>query len=122
MIEINEKMYDEIARMSSTYGLGGCTDINGFISRDGVPDLLHRASVVLLLAGETKENGPHGIMTTKFFEALGVEKPILCVRNDGGCLAASGGGGAYHRGRSRPRKARASLLFGSGLCLGSVGI
>ncbi|MBO8440443.1 MAG: glycosyltransferase [bacterium] len=85
---IEEKMYDEIARMSSTYGLGGCTDINGFISRDGVPDLLRRASVVLLLAGETKENGPRGIMTTKFFEALGVEKPILCVRNDGGCLAA----------------------------------
>ena len=26
-------------------------------------------------------------MTTKFFEALGVEKPILCVRSDEGCLA-----------------------------------
>ena len=26
-------------------------------------------------------------MTTKFFEALGVEKPILCVHSDEGCLA-----------------------------------
>jgi hypothetical protein len=26
-------------------------------------------------------------MTTKFFEALGVEKPILCVRSDENCLA-----------------------------------
>jgi hypothetical protein len=26
-------------------------------------------------------------MTTKFFEALGVEKPILCVRSDEECLA-----------------------------------
>jgi hypothetical protein len=26
-------------------------------------------------------------MTTKFFEAIGVEKPVLCVRSDQGCLA-----------------------------------
>jgi hypothetical protein len=26
-------------------------------------------------------------MTTKFFEALGVEKPILCVQSDEECLA-----------------------------------
>ena len=26
-------------------------------------------------------------MTTKFFEAIGVEKPILCVRSDEECLA-----------------------------------
>ena len=26
-------------------------------------------------------------MTTKFFEALGVEKPVLCVRSDEACLA-----------------------------------
>ncbi len=26
-------------------------------------------------------------MTTKFFEALGVEKPVLCVRSDEECLA-----------------------------------
>jgi hypothetical protein len=26
-------------------------------------------------------------MTTKFFEAVGVEKPVLCVPNDEGCLA-----------------------------------
>ena len=26
-------------------------------------------------------------MTTKFFEAIGVEKPILCVHSDEGCLA-----------------------------------
>jgi hypothetical protein len=26
-------------------------------------------------------------MTTKFFEAVGVEKPVLCVKSDEGCLA-----------------------------------
>lgn len=31
---------------------------------------------------------PHGILTTKLFEALGVDKPILCVRSDHGPIAA----------------------------------
>ena len=26
-------------------------------------------------------------MTTKFYEALGIEKPVLCVRSDEECLA-----------------------------------
>lgn len=30
---------------------------------------------------------PQGILTTKLFEAIGVEKPILCVRNDEGPIA-----------------------------------
>lgn len=31
---------------------------------------------------------PQGVLTTKLFEALGVEKPILCIRNDHGPIAA----------------------------------
>jgi hypothetical protein len=41
---------------------------------------------VLVLTNKSDENGPKGIMTTKFFEAIGVEKPVLCVPNDEGCL------------------------------------
>ena len=29
----------------------------------------------------------HGMLTTKFYEALGCEKPILCVPSDQGALA-----------------------------------
>ena len=29
----------------------------------------------------------HGMLTTKFYEALGCEKPILCVPSDNGALA-----------------------------------
>ena len=29
----------------------------------------------------------HGMLTTKFYEALGCEKPILCVPSDKGALA-----------------------------------
>jgi hypothetical protein len=52
-----------------------------------VPQLLWDSSVVLVLSNKACKNGPQGIMTTKFFEALGVEKPVLCVRSDEACLA-----------------------------------
>lgn len=58
-----------------------------FVTPEKVPSILHDASIVLVLANKTTANGPHGIMTTKFFEALGVEKPVLCVRSDEACLA-----------------------------------
>lgn len=48
-----------------------------------VGDELRRSSVAVVL---TNPNA-HGMMTTKFFEALGCEKPILCVPSDEGCLA-----------------------------------
>lgn len=56
---------------------------NDYIPNSEIPYTLHRASILLVLTN----NNTHGIMTTKFFEALGVEKPVLCVRSDEGCLA-----------------------------------
>lgn len=62
--------------------------IHDFVTPEKVPGILHTASIVLVLAAnKTTANGPHGIMTTKFFEALGVEKPVLFVRSDEACLA-----------------------------------
>lgn len=52
-----------------------------------IPAVLHGSSILLVLANKTGVDGPHGVMTTKFYEALGVEKPVLCVRSDEGCLA-----------------------------------
>ena len=62
---------------------------HSYVSIDNIPQILQTSSIVLVFSNTTKPEGPHGIMTTKFFEALGVEKPILCVRSDEDCLAAS---------------------------------
>ncbi|MDR2774502.1 MAG: hypothetical protein LBC19_07140 [Tannerella sp.] len=51
-----------------------------------IPDILNESSILLLLTNKADADGPKGIMTTKFFESLAVEKPILCVRGDEGCL------------------------------------
>lgn len=47
-----------------------------------VPEILNRASVILLLGNKEQPQGPHGIVSTKLFEALAMEKPILYVRSD----------------------------------------
>lgn len=62
-----------------------CTSISHFCQRvnyNQVPNLLHQASVVLILSNHIQKKGPHGIITTKFFEALGVQKPIINVVSD----------------------------------------
>ena len=57
------------------------------VSIQEVPNLLAESSVVLVLNYNSEANHTKGIMTTKFFEAVGVEKPVLCVRGDDGCLS-----------------------------------
>lgn len=46
-------------------------------------DAIRQSCILLVLT----HPATHGMMTTKFFEALGCEKPILCVPSDRGCLA-----------------------------------
>ena len=57
-----------------------------YIPASEIPKVLNESSVLLLLTNKADANGPKGVMTTKFFESLAVEKPILCVRGDEGCL------------------------------------
>lgn len=64
----------------------GISQINGLVTVSEIPMLLNKSSIILVLTNKSCENGPKGIMTTKFFEAVGVEKPVLCVPNDEGCL------------------------------------
>ena len=64
----------------------GISQINDLVAASEIPSLLNKSSIVLVLTNKSDENGPKGIMTTKFFEAVGVEKPVLCVPNDEGCL------------------------------------
>lgn len=63
-------------------------DYRDFVPASAVPALLNRSSVLLQLANKSEGNGPKGVLTTKFFEALAVGKPILLVRSDESCLEA----------------------------------
>jgi hypothetical protein len=62
-------------------------EIHDLVPVSEVSNLLNKSSIILVLTNKSDETGPKGIMTTKFFEAVGVEKPVLCVKSDEGCLA-----------------------------------
>jgi len=59
----------------------------GYVSASKIPLVLNSSSILLILTNKAGRGGPKGAMTTKFFESLAVEKPILCVRSDESYLA-----------------------------------
>lgn len=59
------------------------TPQNAPIAHDQLGDAIRESSIMLVLTS----THTHGMMTTKFYEALGCEKPVLCVPSDNGCLA-----------------------------------
>lgn len=83
VIYTDSNKHPEIKNLAEQYNITTPLILNNYIANNEIPQKLNESSIVLVLT--RKEN--KGIMTTKFFEALGVEKPILCVRSDEGCLA-----------------------------------
>ncbi len=69
------------------YGLSDRVEISGYIRIEEAIELYHQSSIFLIFSNKASDKTVHGMMTTKFFEALGVEKPVLCIRSDEECLA-----------------------------------
>jgi glycosyltransferase involved in cell wall biosynthesis len=73
--------------MAKNHQISEFVDFFGYIPNHKIPDILNGSSMLLLLTNRSSgEKASKGIMTTKVFEYLAVEKPVLCIRNDGGCL------------------------------------
>ena len=53
------------------------------IAHNQLGDAIRKSGIMLVLTSPDT----HGMLTTKFYEALGCEKPILCVPSDKGSLA-----------------------------------
>jgi hypothetical protein len=68
------------------YPVANLMEYHEYVFATKIPAILNESSIVLLLTNKSGEKGPKGIMTTKFFEALAVERPVLCVRGDEDCL------------------------------------
>ena len=84
---IGNALKSELQNLIQQYNIKQYNQIFEFVPNKEIPALLNTSSINLILTTKTTSKGPFGIMTTKFFEALGVEKPVLCVRSDEGCLA-----------------------------------
>ena len=64
-------------------------DFYDYIDTSAVPKVLADSSILLLLTNVFRDDGPKGIMTTKYFEYMAMERPILCVRSDENLLESS---------------------------------
>lgn len=53
------------------------------VSHEELGDVIRRSGIMLVLSSRET----HGMLTTKFYEALGCSKPVLCVPSDEGALA-----------------------------------
>lgn len=71
---------------AGTFPIFAYFDFPGYVPASKIPGILNRSSILLQLANKTTASGPKGFMTTKLFEAMAVEKPLLCVRSDESCL------------------------------------
>lgn len=71
----------------SKYDLEKWTHFHDFIPTNQVPHILNESSLLLVFSNLATSQTANGILTTKFYEYLGVEKPVLCVRSDEGQLA-----------------------------------
>ena len=79
----NADVHSQISKLAQQHNLTTPLIINNYVPNNEIPNLLNQSSIILVLTNK----GNRGIMTTKFFEAIGIEKPILCIRSDEGCLA-----------------------------------
>ncbi|MDR1699357.1 MAG: hypothetical protein LBR75_06000, partial [Prevotellaceae bacterium] len=73
-----------IRSFTERYEVSAFVDILDTVQNSENPQILNSSAIFLLLSNQAKDH--KGIMGTKIFEYLAVEKPVLCVRSDKDCL------------------------------------
>ena len=64
------------------YDVESLMSYHDYVPRREINNVYNSSSVVLVLSNKASKKGPFGILTTKFFEALGAQRPILVVQSD----------------------------------------
>lgn len=87
VFHIEKEMCEPLRRMAEESGVNDICNVGDYIPREEAQTLLRKSAISVVLVQEETEHSSHGIMTTKFFEAVGCEKPIICTPATRGCLA-----------------------------------
>lgn len=74
-------VHTRLRQLAAQYNVS--LELHGYVPNSHIPDLLRNAGIALVLT--SPEN--RGVLTTKFFEALGTHTPVLCTPSDNGELA-----------------------------------
>lgn len=75
------------AKLAAQYFISEIVQVSNYIPREHIVPIMHQSSIMLVLTTSAKQHDTHGIMGTKFYEILGIEKPCLCLTSDEECLA-----------------------------------
>lgn len=77
---------EEVRQLARQFGAEQLVAWHAFVPRKELGKIMAESSVLLAL-GCPPEEGQHGILGTKVFEAIGAEKPLLLVPSDEDSLA-----------------------------------
>lgn len=87
LIHTDPQGQQRFKQMAQAYGITHICRISGYVDIDTIPQLYRESSICVVLSNKATDDGPKGMMTTKFFEIVGTEKPLLLVRSDEAHLA-----------------------------------
>lgn len=78
---------ERMTALAQAYGVESLLSFRAYVPTTEVPRLYKSSSICLVFSNQADGAGPKGMMTTKFFEIVGCEKPLLLVRSDEAWLA-----------------------------------
>ncbi|MCF0189644.1 MAG: hypothetical protein HUJ96_00125 [Marinilabiliaceae bacterium] len=77
------KSRDMVLPLVAKYGLQECVELHPWVSALEVSRILPESNILLLLADNRKLKG---VLTTKFFEYMATQRPIICLPCSGGVI------------------------------------
>lgn len=84
---ITQESLLNIQPMITQYHIDEYMDYHEYVPASHIPQILNSSSILLSLTNKSNGDGPKGILGTKFYESLAVEKPILSIRSDQSYIA-----------------------------------
>jgi len=76
---LNEDSKTIIQSIANNYDLDCLMEYNSFVQHNALSKVMNQSSILLVLRNIPGRKRYFGIMTTKFFEAIGANRPILCI-------------------------------------------
>lgn len=70
---------DIVFTLAERYDVADLMELHDFVKPQDLPQLMNRSSILLILCSTLAEKRFYGMMTTKFFEAMGCNRPVLCI-------------------------------------------
>lgn len=75
------QLADDLRQLAAQYHIDHLLHLHDYISRDEIQSVMSQASILLAL-GAPASMQQHGILGTKVFEAIGIEKPFMLIPSD----------------------------------------